>query len=74
MEGDLSSGGSVRQVPLQGIGRITSIAVDWIGNNIYILDDILKRIDVVNPVNGKQANILGYLVKPMDIEVDPSTG
>ena len=74
MEADLNNGGSKREIPLTGIGRIKSIAVDWIGNNIYIIDDAIKKIDVVNIDSGKQTNILGYLVTPMDIEVDPNSG
>ena len=74
MEADLMSGARRRQLPLQGILRISALAVDWIANVVYFVDDILKTLDVVSIDSGIQTNLMGYLKKPMDIAVDPNEG
>ena len=52
----------------------TAIAVDWIGNNLYIVDKEAKRIDLVSVNGNHQRNILSYLVNPTDVAVDPNVG
>lgn len=74
VEADINNGGSVREIPLKGVTDLTSIAVDWIANNIYFLEGHGKRIDVVTMDGRHQRNILSYLVKPTDIALDPVQG
>ena len=74
MEGDLRTGMRRRQIPLKGIIRIATFAVDWVAQNIYVIDRLLSTLNVININTGKQTNIAGYMHMAMDIAVDPLEG
>lgn len=63
-----------RQLPLAGFLEATAVAVDWVANNLYVVDKIGDRIDVVSIDSGVQTNILNYLLKPVDVDLDPGHG
>ena len=59
---------------MKGMLNPTAIAVDWIGNNLYILEKEGKRIDLVSITGNHQRNVISYLVDPRDVVVDPNVG
>lgn len=71
---DLNNGGGRREVVTEGIIKPTAIAVDWVANNLYVLESEGHRIDLVSITGGHQKVITSRLVKPTDIAVDPNTG
>ena len=73
-EVDMNNGGNLRQIPLKGIINLVALAVDWIGNNIYVVDQTGRKIDVVNIDSGLQRNLLGFLMRPSAVAVDPNEG
>ena len=74
IEADLSNGGSMREIKLKGVQQLTGLAVDWIGNHIYVVDIVTKKIEVITIDGLHQKNLLSYLVKPTDIALDPTAG
>ena len=70
----MNHGTNIREIPVKGMLNPTAVAVDWIGNNLYILEKEGKRVDLVSINGGHQRNILSYLVNPTDIAVDPNVG
>lgn len=60
---------------IPGLWKPISIAVDWIGNKLYIVDGLGKKIDVIE-LNGRwHAIILNQdLTNPYDIALDPTRG
>lgn len=48
--------------------------MDWIANNLYLVDKMGERIDVVSIDSGFQTNILNYLLEPVDVDLDPGRG
>ena len=52
-----------------------SVAVDWIGNNLYVADRVGQKVDVFS-INGRHhAIVIGFnLTSPRDVALDPSLG
>ena len=70
----MNNGGNKREIVLQGVGRLVAISVDWLGNNIYYLDQAGGRIGVVSIDGRHQTTLATHLVQPLDLVVDPNTG
>ena len=52
-----------------------SIAVDWVSDNIYIIEGSTVRIDMVNIATKKQKTLVGNFMSDLqDIAVDPIEG
>ncbi|KAL7300917.1 hypothetical protein TKK_0006468 [Trichogramma kaykai] len=51
-----------------------SIAVDAWGRNVYVVDDVGSKVDVIDMMAGYQSIVLPSLDDPVDIALDPSTG
>lgn len=63
-----------RQLVLSGIGNATAIAVDWIANNLYIVDAHGRQIHVLAIDSGYQTSIIDSLMSPVDVAIDPGCG
>lgn len=52
-----------------------AIAVDWIGNKLYVVDSIAQKVDVLE-LNGRYYGIVvgSNLTNPADIALDPTRG
>ena len=66
-----------------GTGKIVSVAVDWVGHNLYVADLLGQRIHVVTidkkTVDGKSERLQATILEnidgtPKDIVVDPAQG
>ena len=52
-----------------------SLSYDWIGENLYIADCLLKKIKLYNLNNGRQKNIISDGIQSVKcVAVDPITG
>ena len=52
-----------------------AVAVDWIGENLYVADNIGQKIDLFDLSGTHQAIVLGHnLTAPSDIALDPTRG
>ena len=52
-----------------------AVAVDWIGNNIYVADQIGQKVDVFTMDGKYHAIVIGFnLTSPRDVALDPSLG
>ncbi|XP_076061029.1 low-density lipoprotein receptor-related protein megalin isoform X2 [Oratosquilla oratoria] len=52
-----------------------SIAVDWIGNNLYVVDTLGQKVDVVQLGTSNHAIVLSTNVsRPRDVALDPLVG
>jgi low density lipoprotein-related protein 2 len=58
------TGTDVRQIVSSGIGLVESLAVDWIGQNLYWADYILQHIEV-SKLDGKRRTILFNVSKTL---------
>ena len=60
---------------MPGAWSPVSIAVDWIGNNIYVVDSLGQKIDVFD-IDGLYNTIVisSNLTSPVDISLDPTVG
>lgn len=63
-----------RQLVLSGIGNATAIAVDWIANNLYIVDAHGRQIHILAIDSGYQTSIIDNLMSPVDVAIDPGCG
>ena len=71
----MNTGSNKREIPSIGFAQPVFIAVDWIANNLYIVERAGKRIDMIGIDNGRQrVAISDYLVTPKAIALDPMTG
>ena len=50
------------------------MAVDWIGQHVYVVDRVGKKIDMVSLDGMHRKNVISYLVDPSDVVVDPNEG
>ena len=64
----------MRVITLTGLLEPVSLALDWVGRNLYVVDRLGRRIDVVSVTRPYQHNIISYTVTPSDIAVDPGRG
>jgi low density lipoprotein-related protein 2 len=52
-----------------------SIAVDWIGEKLYVVDSVGQKIDIFELDGRNHAIVLGHnLTNPSDIALDPTKG
>lgn len=60
---------------LPGAWSPVSVAVDWIGNNLYVVDGLGQKVDVFD-VDGVYHSIVvsSNLTSPVDIALDPTAG
>jgi len=68
------NGGQRREITTTGLLQPVALAVDWLSRNLYIVDQLGRRIDLVSVTRRYQHNILSYTVSPSDIAVDPGQG
>jgi len=68
------NGGQKREIPLKGLLQPVAVAVDWLARNLYIVDQLGRRIDLVSATRRYQHNILSYTILPSDIALDPGQG
>lgn len=63
------------EITLPGMWEPISIAVDWIGNKLYVVDGVGQKIDVFE-LNGRWHSIVlsSNLTNPSDIALDPTKG
>jgi len=60
---------------MTGLLQPVALAVDWLGRNLYVVDQHTRRIDLVSVTRPRyQHNILSYSVSPTDIALDPERG
>lgn len=62
-------------ISMAGSWGPVSIAVDWIGEKLYVVDSIVQKIDVFE-LNGRYHGIVvgSNLTSPADIALDPTRG
>lgn len=72
-EGSLN-GGQMRQLPISSLIQPVSLAIDWVGRNLYILDVRARRIDLYSLQHNIQHNIISYMIQPSDLTLDPTQG
>ena len=71
----MNTGQEKREIPAQSLENPISIAVDWIGNNLYVVEQSGNRIDIVSiDGNHQKTVIVDYLSHPTDVVVDPGVG
>ena len=52
-----------------------SVAVDWVGNNIYVVDSLGQKIDVFDTDGLFNAIVISSnLTSPVDLSLDPTAG
>jgi len=75
----MTGGGAAQSAPDFGVGggawSPVAVAVDWVGDKLYVADSLGQKIDVFE-INGKwHAIALGSnLTSPSDIALDPTVG
>lgn len=70
-----NSGGSSTEITLPGTWAPVSVAVDWVGDKLYVADSIGQKIDVFELDGRWHAIVLGSnLTSPSDIGLDPTYG
>jgi low density lipoprotein-related protein 2 len=69
------AGRDIKDYSLAGAWSPVSVAVDWIGNNIYVVDSLGQKIDVFD-FDGVYYSIVlsSNLTSPVDIALDPTVG
>lgn len=74
LNGNVTSMGQV-DISLPGSWGPVSIAIDWIGEKLYVVDSVVQKIDVFE-LDGRYHGIaLGSnLTNPTDIALDPTSG
>ena len=80
MNHSIHSGHMLRQLPPSVVVSDKSIgpegiAVDWVGQNLYITDTVMKAIKVMS-LDGKKSRLLFFrgIANPRAIVVDPARG
>uniref|UniRef100_A0A914L2L5 Low-density lipoprotein receptor-related protein n=2 Tax=Meloidogyne TaxID=189290 RepID=A0A914L2L5_MELIC len=75
---DITSGGDIEHIhkfELKSLIYPRNLAVDWITNNIYVIESGSRRIDVLNYEGDKRTVLLADgLTLPLDIALDPLRG
>lgn len=62
-------------ISLPGAWSPISVAVDWIGNNLYVVDGLGQKIDVFDFEGVYHSIVLSSnLTSPVDIALDPTVG
>lgn len=63
------------EITLPGMWEPISVAVDWVGNKLYVVDGVGQKIDVFE-LNGRWHSIVlsSNLTNPSDIALDPTKG
>lgn len=52
-----------------------AVAVDWIGDNVYVADQLGQKVDVFDISGRYHAIVIGFnLTSPRDVALDPSMG
>ena len=70
-----SGSGSQLDISLPGAWSPISVAVDWIGNILYIVDGLGQKIDIFDLDGVYHAIVLSSnLTSPVDIALDPTVG
>ncbi|XP_017778488.1 PREDICTED: low-density lipoprotein receptor-related protein 2 isoform X2 [Nicrophorus vespilloides] len=65
----------VYEITLPGTSLPAAIAVDWIGNKLYVADSVGQKVDVLELDGRWHAVVLGSnLTSPVDIGLDPLYG
>lgn len=60
---------------LPGSSSPVALAVDWIGNKLYIVDSLGQKIDVFELDGHYHAIVMGSnLTNPTDVSLDPVAG
>ncbi|GFO03207.1 very low-density lipoprotein receptor [Plakobranchus ocellatus] len=57
-----------------GLESPKGIALDWVHSNLYVLDTIQKKIQVVRVQDGSRKTLLTNLTSPMSLTADPVLG
>lgn len=71
----ISQFASKREFLLPGSSSPISLAVDWIGNKLYVVDSLGQKIDVFEFDGRYHAIVMGSnLTNPTDIALDPIVG
>lgn len=67
--------GDKTEIRVNDLYRPLSIAYDWIAQNLYIVDQRAKVIDVVDLTSQHQRNIISDDIQdPRALAIDPLTG
>ncbi|KAF0767414.1 low-density lipoprotein receptor-related protein 2, partial [Aphis craccivora] len=63
------------EITLPGMWEPISVAVDWVGNKLYVVDGVGQKVDVFE-LNGRWHAIVlsSNLTNPSDIALDPTQG
>ena len=59
---------------MTGLLQPVALAIDWLARNLYVVDQLARRIDLVSVTRRYQHNILSYTFSPTDIALDPQRG
>jgi len=59
---------------MTGLLQPVALAVDWLGRNLYVVDQHTRRIELVSVTRRYQHNVLSYSISPSDIVLDPERG
>ena len=71
----MNTGQNVREINSTGLVRPISIAVDWLANNLYVVEEAGKRIDLISIDNQAQrVVVIDYVVNPRMVALDPIVG
>lgn len=70
-----ASGPGIPEISIAGTWSPVAIAVDWVGDKIYVVDAIGQKIDVIEWDGRYNAIVLSSnLTSPADIALDPKVG
>lgn len=73
--GGSGGGGMNTEMTLPGSSSPAALAVDWVGDKLYVADSIGQKIDVFEWNGHFHAIVLSSnLTSPMDISLDPTCG
>lgn len=61
-------------ITLPGTWDPTAIAVDWVGDKLYVVDSFGQKIDVFELDGHWHTVVIGSLTNPADIALDPTVG
>lgn len=75
IEGSSSSGENDTTLNLPGSLTPGALAVDWVGDNLYVVDVLGQKIDVFETKYHYHAIVLSNnITEPQDIGLDPTVG
>jgi low density lipoprotein-related protein 2 len=70
-----TSASSEFDITLPGTWAPVALAVDWVGDKLYVADAVGQKVDVFELDGHKHAIVLGSnLSNPADIALDPTVG